>query len=261
MQLLPRYLVENKINVVSTEAGFVVEYRPVYQRQVQLYKGIDNKLQFRVLNADQKPVDIQNKTPKFVAFDENNTMVVEHNGTVQDVGTVATRGKFSITVTENDLLNIKEQFLKYNVYLVDSDGDKELTYSHSNFDNNASMFVNGRTFPGPQATVSVSTFTETEVDSNTYVSSTVDAQPAINGNEALHTAAIYTDSYIGDVTIEGTLENEVTDATNWFTITTQSFTGSEDEPVPVNFNGIFSHIRFKTDADPSNKVTKILVRN
>ena len=58
MQLLPRYLVDNTTTVVADLAGFITEYRPVYNKQLQLYKGIDNVLEFRLLNADQKPVDI-----------------------------------------------------------------------------------------------------------------------------------------------------------------------------------------------------------
>jgi hypothetical protein len=59
MQLIPRYLVNNRINLVSSETGFIVEYRPVYTRDLKVYRGIDNRIQFRLLNADQKPVIIQ----------------------------------------------------------------------------------------------------------------------------------------------------------------------------------------------------------
>ncbi len=120
MQLTPRYLVSNRTNIITNEAGFVVEYRPVYQRQLQVYKGIDNVLEFRVLNADQKPIDIETYTPKFMAFDENNNLVVEHDGVVLqdgDSSAVIKKGVFSVTIRENDLLNIKQQFLKYNIYL------------------------------------------------------------------------------------------------------------------------------------------------
>ena len=82
--LIPRYLVNNKITLVANGEGFVTEYRPVYQKQIEVFKGIDNTLEFRVLNADQKPLNIQNFTPKFMAFDENNKLVIEHDGTVLD---------------------------------------------------------------------------------------------------------------------------------------------------------------------------------
>ena len=124
MQLVPRYLVNNTTTVIADMSGFITEYRPVYSKQLQVYKGIDNVLDFRLLNADQKPVDITSYIPKLVAFDENNTMVLEKDATVLDDGSTITRGKFTVTITENELLNVKQQYLSYNVYLQEADGAK-----------------------------------------------------------------------------------------------------------------------------------------
>jgi hypothetical protein len=261
MQLVPRYLVKNITTIVADVAGFVTEYRPVYSKQLQVYKGIDNVLEFRTYNADQRPINISTYTPKFVAFDEANNMVLEKDATILDDGGVAKRGKFSVTVTENDLLNIKQQYLSYNIYLQEADGDKVLTYSHSNFDNDATIYVNAKTFPGPLATRSIASFQQEGVGVNTWYSSTIDAQPGINGNEALHTAAAYTASYIGDLVVQATLDNQVSDTTSWADIATLTFTGNETMPTPVNFNGVFSHLRFKVTANPADKITQILVRN
>lgn len=261
MQLVPRYLVKNITTLVADVAGFVTEYRPVYSRQLQVYKGIDNVLEFRLVNADQKPVDITSYTPKLVAFDEGNQMVLEKDGTVLDDGSTITRGKFTITVTENELLNVKQQYLHYNVYMQEDDNSKVLTYSHANFDNDAVIYVNARTFPGPTATYSVTSFEQEAVDVEAWYSETVDAQAAINGNEALHTAAVYTSSYTGEVVVQATLDNQVTESTNWADVATLTFDSSETTPTPVNFNGVYSFLRFKTDANPADKITKILVRN
>lgn len=261
MQLTPRYLVKNITTLVADVAGFNTEYRPVYSKQLQVYKGIDNVLDFRLLNADQKPVDITSYTPKFVAFDENATMVLKKDGTILDDGSTVTRGKFTITITENELLNIKQQYLNYNIYMQETDGDKVLTYSHSNFDNDAVIFINARTFPGPLASYSVTQFEQEAVGVDVWYSETVDAQPAINSNEALHTAAVYTSSYTGDVVVQATLDNQVTESTQWADIATLTFTGNETTPQSVNFNGVFSYLRFKTTANPTDTIIKILVRN
>ena len=266
MQLIPRYLVNNVVTIIANDAGFVTEYMPVYNRQIKIYKGIDNQIQFRLLNADQKPINIAPYTPKFVAFDESGNQVISHDGSVTQLDdSSASRGKFTITITENDLLNIKQQYLRYNVYLVDSASNKTLTYVDSHFDNNGTIFVDGYAFPGPRATYSISTFTEDSgisgVDDSVWYSESIDAEPAINGNEALHTAVVYTDSYIGDVTVQGTLENQVTGSTNWSDVSTITFTGSETEPKPINFNGVFSHLRVSATADPADKISKVLVRN
>ena len=77
----------------------------------------------------------------------------------------------------------------------------------------------------------------------------------------MHTAAVYTSSYIGNVIVQATLENSVTESTAWADVQTVAFTGSETQPTPINFNGVFNHLRFKTDANPTDKISKILVRN
>jgi hypothetical protein len=143
----------------------------------------------------------------------------------------------------------------------ETDGDKVLTYSHSNFDNDATIYVNARTFPGPRASYEVATFSQEGVGVDTWYSETVDAQPAINGNEALHTAAVYTSAYSGDIVVQATLDNQVTESTQWADVATLTLSGTETTPAPINFNGVFSHLRFKADANPADKITKILVRN
>ena len=258
MQLTPRYLVNNKTTIVTNEAGFITEYKPVYSRQLQIYKGIDNVLQFKVLNHDQKPVDITAKTPKLVVYDQNKLLVIEKTATVTDDGSTTTRGNLTVTITENDLLNIDQQYLSYNIYLVDDDNTKTLTYTDTHFGADGVMYVSGQAFPGPAATYSITTFTE---DNSEWVSESINAQPGINGNEALHTTAIYTNEYIGDVTVYATLENQVDDGTTWSTVATASFTGTETDPVPLNFNGVFTYLRVVASANPSGKVTKVLVRN
>jgi hypothetical protein len=206
-------------------------------------------------------VDITSYTPKLVAFDETNQMVLEKDCTILDDGSTVTRGKFKLTVTENELLNVKQQYLSYNVYLVETDGDKVLTYSQPNFGNDGVIYVNGTTFPGPLNSYSVTSFEQEAPAIETWYSETVDAQPAINGNEALHTVAAYTSSYIGDIVVQATLDNQVTGTTQWADIATMQLGGSETTPTPINFNGVFSHIRFKATANPADKITKVLVRN
>jgi hypothetical protein len=261
MQTL-RYLVSNRINILANEAGFVTEYKPVYSRQLNVYKGIDNVLEFRLLNADQKPLDVDRYTPKFVAFDENNQMVISPRNGVNlqegDSTAYTKKGLFKVTITENDLLNIKDQFLSYNVYLVDYDDTKVQTYANEWFESPGIIKVSGNAFPGPSSSYSIVTF---KSDNDAWLSESIDAQPSINGNEALHTASVYTSNYIGDVIIQGTLDNQVADSTSWVDITTLTFTGSETEPVPVNFNGVFSYVRVKATSNPADKISKILVRN
>jgi hypothetical protein len=262
MQLLSRYLVDNTTTLVADVAGFITEYRPVYNRGIEVYKGIDNALQFRLLNADQKPVNVATGyTPKFEAYDETGRLLITRDCTIQDDGSTVTRGKFKLTISENDLKNVKQQFLSYIVYLVETDGDKVLTYSQSNFKNNGTIFVNAKALPGPNNSITVTTLTETNASSEIWVTQPIGAEPGINGNEALHTAAIYPVNFAGTGTVQATLANQVTSGTPWADVATQTLIGTETWPVSVNFNGVFTYVRFKTTVDPTDKITKILVRN
>lgn len=329
MQFTSRYLANNKVTVVANLDGLITEYRPVYQKNLQVYRGIDNVLHFEVKNHDQKPISLAGYTPTLVVFDENKNMVIERTGTVVDdvitrttvvaesapdtnleftstsgiqVGqtvsgiyiksntlvtavepnrvtlnksptesipldseitfqTRSKRGVFTVTITENDLLDLSQQYLSYAIYLVDTVGSKTLTYSDSHFGAEATIYVSGQALPGPVATHNVTTFAQDNQSPTEWYTETINAQPGINGNSALHTAAVYTDSFVGNVTVQGTLENQVTLNTFWADIATISFTGIETEPQPVNFNGVFSHLRFKADASPADTITKILVRN
>jgi hypothetical protein len=261
MQLMPRYLVLNRIDIIANVAGFITEYRPVYKRQLQVYKGIDNVIEFRLLNAEQRPIVTAGYIPKFVAFDENKNLVIERDGVVLDDGSSATKGLFTVTITENDLLNLKDQYLSYNIYLVDSNNEKLLTYTDSHFGNDATIKISSETFPGAKESKVIQQFTRVDQDDTVYISETLDAEPGINGNEALHTAVIYTDGYNGTVTVQGTLENQVTDFTNWADLAVVNFDGTETAPTPINFNGVLKYVRFKTSQTPADKIVKILVRN
>lgn len=266
MQLIPRYLVKNRITIVANEPGFATEYRPVYSRQIKVFTNIDNVLEFRVLNADQKPINISNYIPKFQAFDQNKQLIIEHDGTaISNDDSSTTRGLFTVTISERDLINVQSQFLSYAIHLVDANGDKVLTYTDANFGGCATIEVDTCAYPGPKEPISVTTFTEDRgvvgVDDSVWYSSSIDAQPGINGNEALHTAAFYTNSYVGDIVIQATLDSSVTDSTAWADLTTITFNGTETEPTSANFNGVFNFIRFKSTANPANTIIKTLIRN
>jgi hypothetical protein len=261
MQFTPRYLVNNRINIIADVAGLVTEYRPVYQRQLQVYKGIDNVLQFRLLNADQKPIDVSTYTPRFVAFDENKNMVISRDcSLVAGDDSAALRGLFTVTVTENDLLNILDQFIYYSIYLVDANGQKSLTYADSHFGNGAIIKISSDALPAPIASIETN-FNLIQQENSYWVTSAIDSQAGINGNEALHTAAIYSNNFAGDIVLQATLDDQIEPGVSWADILTVTLNGSETTPVAINFNGVFSYIRFKTTADPENKISKILIRN
>ena len=269
MQLIPQYILNDVIDVISSDAGYVVEYRTVYQKNVKVYKGVDNKLQFRMLNADQKPIRINGKIIEFEAFDDEKDQVLKYEATILDDGSSThLKGMFTITIPENDLLNIPSQYLSYTVYIKETCDEKLVTYTNRDFGACGIIYVDECASPTIKSSITVNNFYTVN---DSWVAghdelSRITAMPKINKNEALHTAAFYTDAhndngYVGNVVIKGTLDNQITGANNWSVIDTVSFDGTETRPVIRNFNGVYSHLRFDADADPTGKLLKILLRN
>ena len=269
MQLIPRYLYKNSVDVVSNDIGFVVEYRPVYSRNINVYKGVDNNIQFRMLNADQKPINISGQVIQFEAFDDEKDQVLVYEATIQDDGTTqSTRGMFYVTILENDLLNIPSQYLTYTVFQKEACDSRGLTYSDRNFGACGTIYVSDCAQPTIKSSNKVVNW---QPINNTWVAgydsvNKITAQPKINKNKAVHTVAFYTDAYnnngyVGNVQIQGTLDNQVTGENDWYTIDTVQFNGTEERPVFNNFKGVYSYLRFVADTDPDDKLVKILVRN
>jgi len=255
MQLLSRYLVSNKTDVVLDGSGNLTEYRKVYQRKLKIAKGIDNIITFEVKNHDQKPVSILNVyTPYVEVFTEDNVLLKRYVGTIKETTTPSFKGQFTINITDGDTLNIDAQFLSYTVYLTKaSDNSNVLTYSDSQFGIEGTIEVIGEAFPGALDSKMTNTFINS-------TSSVLDGEPAINSNEALHTVAVYSTGFDGTVTIQGTLEDNT--STNWFDIDTITMS-NPTTPVYKNFNGVFSNIRFAlaNSAGNNGTIDKILLRN
>jgi hypothetical protein len=261
-QLTYRYLASNQVGLIADLANNITEYRPVYQRTIQLYRGIDNTISFEIKNSDQKPVSILNTyTPKLMAFDENNVLILEKTGTILETSTPSKKGQFKIEITANDLLDVKQQYVSYNVFLTkDSDNTNVVTYADSHFGVKGTMMISSEAFPGPSATYSINTFTEIAASTGKYTSEAITAEATRNGNSALHTAALYSTNFTGDVDIQGTLDNQVTNGTPWGTIATVSL-ANETQPKYVNFNGVYSHLRIAYTTPGSGTLDKVLVRN
>ena len=269
MQLIPRYLYKNKVDIVTNDVGFVTEYKPVYSRQVKVYKGVDNKIQFRMLNADQKPLDISGHQIEFHAFDDEKNLVLEYDATIQDDGTSSsTKGMFYVNITENDLLNLPSQYLSYSIFDMEACDQRVVTYANGHFGACGTIYIDDCTSPTILPSLEVNNWLEVN---DTWVAGSDDltkiiAHPKINKNEALHTVQFFTDAYndmgyVGSVKIQGTLDNQIDHTTDWVDINTIDFDGTEVRPVLSNFNGVFSYLRFEADTDPADRLLKVLIRN
>ena len=143
--------------------------------------------------------------------------------------------------------------------MVATSGSKTLTYANTHYGAKGVIKVEGDAFPGPAETYNLKTFTETGVGTNIYNSETITAEPAKNGNEALHTAAVYSTGFTGDVLIQATLDNAVSNSTYWGTVGTLSLS-NPSTPKYINFNGVYKHLRVRYTKE-NGTIDKVLIRN
>ena len=129
MQKISSYLYSNRILVVADLASYPVEWRPVYQRKIKMYKGMKNVIEFDIRNADQKRIGVNGYNIKCLIMDVFNTEVL-----TADVTPVAgTVGLATMTIPANEIDYIKPQFLKYTLYILNNDGSKTPLYSDAQF--------------------------------------------------------------------------------------------------------------------------------
>lgn len=272
MQLLPRYLLNNKIKVIVNEIGFITEYIPVHTRTLQLQRGIDNIIQFSLLNSDQKPIDIA-QTVRFVAIDSDDKIFLDLPcDTVPWIDSTVRPGLYSVTIPREALRDIDPQYFSYWVKVIDYNDVETLTFTDTAFNCTAVGELKDSILQKPTP-VSIATFNAISKKSEytsavnyiieTWYTDPVSLTAGINSNNTLHSIMVYTNEYEGEVTVEATLDPDMADPNCiWSTIHEPIvFKGDECEPVFLNVVGSYNYIRFCAHADPTDKIPKIIVRS
>jgi hypothetical protein len=238
MQKISSYLYSNRVILLADLAGFTVEYTNVYQRNLKIYNGIDNTIEFDIKNADQKRIDLTT-LPQI----ELNVMDVRGKALENSPYTVtptALKGIATVTIPQDDLDELSNQYLKYSVTAVNTAGADVLLYADTKFGAVGTIELVGDALPTFRDNRVYDHFTQ-EID--------------LNGNVTNHTPAIATKFYeaeptktfdfdidvtgfIGTIYLEGTENSTISvnsylDATPIRTITTTVATTTT-----INFNDV-----------------------
>ena len=265
MQTVTRYLLTNSIIVYQN--GYHGRNSKVYDRRLQVYRGVWNPLTFTFKNEDQKAQNVVGKTYTFNIVDtESKKAVITRSLKILDDGsTVSTKGTASVEITEGDLLPLNAKFYEYSIQEVLTDGSTLVTYANTNYVSAGTIEVLDGAYPQFTASTSISNFTGTSGPLQ-YTSGSTNANPGSNNNVALHTIAVYTKNFSGALRVQGTMSSSPVDA-DYFNITLDG----ESSPVTFsssttvtnyNFYGVFHYVRFSWDNDTGNTGTidKILYR-
>lgn len=244
MQKISTYLYPNRIELLADLAGFTTEYTNVYQRTVKIYNGIDNTIEFDIKNADQKRLELitdSGATPPKTAVVtgiELNVMDASGQALPNSPYTVTPhptlKGIATVTIPQEDLVDLSNQYLSYSV-TASKDGSDVMLYGDSRFGAVGKMELIGNAMPVFRDERIYKTFTA-EIDLNghpTYHSSAI---------PATFYEAVKTETLSFDVDVRGFTGSIWLEATEKSTLNTEAWKGAPyiDSYTFEDFTGTWS---------------------
>jgi hypothetical protein len=221
MQFNPVYLYVNKLDVFTTptDTWSTERYRRVYNRNLKIFRGVDNRIDIQVRNNDQKASNIVGSTLVFnLVSQDTKDLVLQKDFTAMDL----TTGKVTVNVTAEELLDLDMGFYNYSVIkevrsTVDSTDytvtSKMPLYMDSQYDTVGTLEITGDVYGGVANSVIVDTFNYTNPFTQGagepfpfYTSEIIDAVPNTSPAYPIHTFQFYTTNYTGTVEIQASLD-------------------------------------------------------
>lgn len=241
MQLNPVYLYSNKIDVFTNALdSWVGGYRKVYQRNLKIFRSVDNRIDLQVRNGEERAVEIlpdQHIVFSLIAHGTQELLLQKDCFYPNDSS--ANKGRASVTITETELLDLEPGFYQYSLHVetrVDINDDEYQVvssyplYSDSQYGVLGTLEISGDIAGRLQDSIVVKEFaklvdyTETGVNNGAfYHSSIIDANPRLITPNTLHTFQFYATNYTGTIVIQGSLDDGAT-PNKWVDITTVDLT-------------------------------------
>jgi hypothetical protein len=223
MQFNPVYLYVNKLDVFTTptDTWSTERYRRVYNRNLKIFRGVDNRIDIQVRNSDQKASNIAGSTLVFnLVSQDTKDLVLQKDFTGMDLAT----GKVTIIVTADELLDLDTGFYNYSIvkevrstvdstdYVVNS---KMPLYMDSQYDTVGTLEITGDVYGEVANSLVVDTFNYTNPFTQGatepfpfYTSAIIDAAPNTSPAYPIHTFQFYSTNYTGTVEIQASLESQ-----------------------------------------------------
>jgi hypothetical protein len=221
MQLNSVYLYPNKIDVFTNAlASWQTErYRRVYNRNLKVYRSVDNRIDLQVRNSDQKAAEITGSIlVSNIVTREGKDLILSKDCTTQSAAT----GKVYVTLTKEELNSLESGFYNYSVtqetreiinateYRVTS---RTPMFQDAQYGAISVLEVSGDVLGEADDTLVIDKFSYVNpattgfTDPKYYTSSYIDAVGNTQVPQSLHTFQIYSTNYTGTVKIQGSLSD------------------------------------------------------
>jgi len=94
----------------------------VYTKNLKLHRGVDNNIQFQLLNQDEKPINITGKTVSFRILSSKSTILLR----TALVPTLALNGIATLRIAKGLLADIPAQVCNYSLTISENDDELPL---------------------------------------------------------------------------------------------------------------------------------------
>jgi hypothetical protein len=264
MQLNSSYLYPNRIEVfTSLLASLTSErYRRVYNRNLKIFRGVDNRVDIQLKNADQKSISAGGSSLVFnLITREGKNLVIKKDCTlIADDVQNNLLGRAHVTISKTELFDIEPGFYDYSLVLetrsvIDDDEYRvigtTLLYMDSQYGALGTIEIKEGIDGEVQPSAEVRSFLLTDPlasDASVgefYVSDIIDTNRNTQTAQSVHTFQFYCSEFTGRVQIEGSLDNSATPK-EWVTVSDLDF---ENETLLYeNVVGKYNWFRIKHSA-------------
>jgi len=249
MQLISSYLYPNKLDVYTSAPDWNnLRYNRVYNRNLKIYRSVDNRIDLQVRNCDQKAYDLTAITlgsgqTLAVVFNiitregKNLVLSKECAGFALTDGSTSslTKGQIRATLTDSEVRDLEPGYYNYTIvqeirntispseYSVVS---KTVLYADSQYGAISTLEVLDDVLGQVESSTTVDAFRLSDPlardnrEGEFYISSLIDTNRNIQTAQSLHTFQFYCTNYTGRVEIEGSLDKSASPS-EWVTIRTR----------------------------------------
>lgn len=254
MQPIAGYLYKQFVTVIkNSDWEPYRENQKVYAKTLQLYKGIDNRIQLVLRNNDQKPVSLLDCTVTFNLLDSATRELV-FSRQLQNI--YMSKGS-ATTILEGNLLNdLTAGFYHYSLLVINPEGETQIVYADDNYQAQGKAHVSdniyGAFIPSVKPVIlSYVNNSDTNYQDVAYTDQ-IPTADRVKSRAVYQTIQYNCTDFSGFITLQATMDaNPGVIPANWFNVyraNPQGLTGNDY----FTFQGKFNAIRLKITKDYGN---------
>lgn len=250
------------VQLALATTGRVIN-NPMYNRDIQLYKGIVNKVEFSIKTQDRKALSLQDK--KLILY------IQKLDGSekwAKPLYAVSTRwGVYEVSLSAQDLEDLDAGFYTGYMLAANDEGEEEILYTGANWETKMQIEVIAGQYDTfvPSQEIRMDNWTYQRLHDERgliipyYLSDSIKANKSVNQG-----FAFYFDNFIGEITIMGTNDKQpMPDLKDWYVVDSFVFNEPTTTTIGKYYQIASEWLRIKSNPKSINqgKIEQILYRN